>query len=109
MTGREVRMTEDRTSIAEMPIRIQSVTKGMRTVILTKNLTMTGCVVQGDDWVVWDLAVCRKPESHTVPVGRDLAVCKKPELHTGTGLAVSRCAKGAIHTPMMWKCDVRLK
>ena len=68
-----------------MPIRIQSVTKGMRTVILTKNLTMTGCVVQGDDWVVWDLAVC-----------------KKPELHTGTGLAVSRCAKGAIHTPMMW-------
>ena len=102
-----------------MPIRIQSVTKGMRTVILTKNLTMTGCVVQGDDWVVWDLTVCRMPESHTAPVGRDLAVCrkpeshtvpvvwdltvcKKPELHTGTGLAVSRCAKGAIHTPMMW-------
>ena len=102
-----------------MPIRIQSVTKGTRTVILTKNLTMTGCVVQGDDWVVWDLTVCRKPESHTVPVVwdltvcrkpeshtvpvvRDLTVCKKPELHTGTGLAVSRCAKGAIHTPMMW-------
>ena len=102
MTGREVRMTDDRTTIAEMPSRIQSVTKGMRTVILTKNLTMTGCVVQGDDWVVWDLAVCRMPESHTVPVGRDLAVCRKPELHTGTGLAVSRCAQSSIHTPMMW-------
>ena len=102
MTGREVRMTDDRTNIAEMPIRIQSVTKGMRTVILTKNLTMTGCVVQGDDWVVWDLAVCRMPESHTVPVVWNLTVCRKPELHTGTGLAVSRCAKGAIHTPMMW-------
>ncbi|MDD7089440.1 MAG: hypothetical protein PUI54_07805 [Bacteroidales bacterium] len=37
----------------------------MRTVILTKNLTMTGCVVQGDDWVVWGLTVCAKLDSHT--------------------------------------------
>lgn len=39
-------------------------------------------VVQGDDWVVWDLAVCRKPESHTVPVVRDLTVCAKLDSHT---------------------------
>jgi hypothetical protein len=48
ITEREVRMTEDRTSIVEIPIRIQSVTKGMRTVVMTKNLAMTGCVVQED-------------------------------------------------------------
>ena len=109
-----------------MPIRIQSVTKGTHTVILTKNLTMTGCVVQGDDWVVWDLTVCKKPELHT-DTGFGASRCaespnRTPYQWAGTSqcaespnytpyqwFGASRCEQSSIHTPMMWKCDVRLK
>jgi hypothetical protein len=60
---------------------------------------MTVRVVQGDDVVVQGLAVCRKPESHTVPVVQGLTVCKMPGSHTvpvGRGLTV--CAKLGSHT-----------
>ena len=78
MTGREVRMTDDRTNIAEMPIRIQSLAKDMRTVVLT----MTGWVVLGDDVVDRGLTVCAKLDSHTVPAVGDHAVCKSLDSHT---------------------------
>ena len=73
-----------------MPIRIQSLAKDMRTVVLT----MTGWVVLGDDVVVCakldshtvpavgDHAVCKSLDSHTEPVVRSLVVCKSLDPHT---------------------------
>jgi hypothetical protein len=46
-----------------------------------------------------DLAVCRKPKSHTVMGFQDLAVCKKPDSHTVMGFQdLAVCRKPKSHT-----------